>query len=1082
MRLAYGIVVYLLAGCGGAGGMAEFGGGPLRADPDIRTPVYARTPPSSGPLLDVETCGAEFKTMIVNLQRHVVQSGGESIFSTLAEQARCTEIATTLKNTCDAKTSFDAAVMLNECVVVAAEDLGDAAVMAALGKGVLGHAGAGNPRAAEDCNNAKAVIEALGKAQIGDVLFEGEPACRSVLSKISAPGALATSCADAPLAYQLDACLQQVQEGDDQDQLGRKKFVAALTGHGAFAKSRPDKAAASCSEPFSRFAPETSGEKKDEAPPLPRTERASDPSQGFYDIVYGNTGLAAACDATLAEFTKTDSPTTCRTATEGQARLLDLCAFNTGSSTFAQELAGYRPYYYPDYAQPEDWQFGTSGRSIGPLLYSLQNEDPISNQGAAINGLADFLVTRAKAEVQNYLAETFTSKLCARKLRGVAIETYFPETCSLLTGRFSDEEFTLRSLGSAAQRSLENDLLGLLPALLNGAQTVEVKGAAAAFELVFNGDTTALEALPCEETWDCVLKVVGRIWSGTTPAEVLKDAAVSKWATKHLGEAATAALDDLAALAKAAKIPSLHAILRILEKHASSDVKAELERWEAPIKVAQAIHALARFFLDPKTEEVIRMMPDAVCEIVETDKFEDDYACLVLAIAVAWAEQPLASYPHLERWVTSRLGEKYKKTKLVLEEQVRWETFRDAIGKVRDRSSSKLSRISGVLEVVHGAVREEFRDQVDAILGKTGDRLSSIADLATVGFHTGQALLRGEHPARVFVAAARKVPCKDDSDLACALQLSGHVVEIVISMRPWPRLDGTDPLQGEELVSYASEVADRLGKVLKMEEHADLSAWTTKTFGAIAKTSMSEGTRTTRDIRALITGLVRVAIELESELTPPVAPAVFPGAEGDSDDDVDEHGRRAERIIAHGASFFRVIIENGLSDTEIQERALSVVDKMTALLAATVRHDLSTFAAEMMDLARILGMPEPFPRPGPAVPAAGHRARHRRDAGAGGGGVREVRGAGGRLQGQAREGHAPVAVGPGRRRVRDRAGDQREQDPHGAGGGDVRAGRVRPDLGHADAGAARHRGDGELPRPRGDRQRQAERQQRRHGR
>jgi hypothetical protein len=94
---------------------------------------------------------------------------------------------------------------------------------------------------------------------------------------------------------------------------------------------------------------------------------------------------------------------------------------------------------------------------------------PSTLESQIINGLADFLVERAREEGLDYLAESVGERLCERSAKVVQVRTFFPETCRLLRGRDGLANVGLAQFGSTLQKALERDLRGLLPVMLNHA-------------------------------------------------------------------------------------------------------------------------------------------------------------------------------------------------------------------------------------------------------------------------------------------------------------------------------------------------------------------------------------------------------------------------------------------------------------------------------------------------------------------------------------------------------------------------------------------------------------------------------------
>ncbi|MCE9574818.1 MAG: hypothetical protein K8W52_16835 [Deltaproteobacteria bacterium] len=167
---------------------------------------------------------------------------------------------------------------------------------------------------------------------------------------------------------------------------------------------------------------------------------------------------------------------------------------------------------------------------------------------AVVNGLADYLISRAKQEVETFVSDQVVNKICAAKpLHGVMVRTYFPNTCQLLKGRFLDRETSIRSFGMTIQRSLEDDLLGLWPVVLNSGLGGKADMRIAPIVTAWTGSLTAGDprqrvnalvdaflnmkcsnsedgsALTDESNVSCAMRIVGLAWSGIPPDQILRD-------------------------------------------------------------------------------------------------------------------------------------------------------------------------------------------------------------------------------------------------------------------------------------------------------------------------------------------------------------------------------------------------------------------------------------------------------------------------------------------------------------------------------------------------------------------------------
>lgn len=97
-----------------------------------------------------------------------------------------------------------------------------------------------------------------------------------------------------------------------------------------------------------------------------------------------------------------------------------------------------------------------------------------SFQSNLINGLTDFVLGRAKQEVVDFLAKTLGDKLCDDQ-SAWDVSSYFPATCGLMEALSADAEaLSVQKIGGMFRSSLEEDLRGLFPVLLNAAAEIVV--------------------------------------------------------------------------------------------------------------------------------------------------------------------------------------------------------------------------------------------------------------------------------------------------------------------------------------------------------------------------------------------------------------------------------------------------------------------------------------------------------------------------------------------------------------------------------------------------------------------------------
>jgi hypothetical protein len=89
-----------------------------------------------------------------------------------------------------------------------------------------------------------------------------------------------------------------------------------------------------------------------------------------------------------------------------------------------------------------------------------------SFQTALLVGVADFIVSRAKAELLNYVFEDFGKRLCTIQ-DGWDVASYFQETCRLILAEDGTRRASFRELGVLFRSALARDAAALLPIVLN---------------------------------------------------------------------------------------------------------------------------------------------------------------------------------------------------------------------------------------------------------------------------------------------------------------------------------------------------------------------------------------------------------------------------------------------------------------------------------------------------------------------------------------------------------------------------------------------------------------------------------------
>jgi len=87
-------------------------------------------------------------------------------------------------------------------------------------------------------------------------------------------------------------------------------------------------------------------------------------------------------------------------------------------------------------------------------------------ESSLVNGMADFVVSRAKAEVIQYVVSEFGKDLC-RPDGNWDVASFFPNTCDLVVGRDEVASLSIRQLGTVFRVALLKDLERLLPEAFN---------------------------------------------------------------------------------------------------------------------------------------------------------------------------------------------------------------------------------------------------------------------------------------------------------------------------------------------------------------------------------------------------------------------------------------------------------------------------------------------------------------------------------------------------------------------------------------------------------------------------------------
>ena len=89
-----------------------------------------------------------------------------------------------------------------------------------------------------------------------------------------------------------------------------------------------------------------------------------------------------------------------------------------------------------------------------------------SLESSLVNGMTDFVVSRAKAEVIAFVVNEFGKDLCTADAKW-DVASFFPNTCGLLVGRDDVSGLTMRQMGNVFRVALLKDLRRMLPIAVN---------------------------------------------------------------------------------------------------------------------------------------------------------------------------------------------------------------------------------------------------------------------------------------------------------------------------------------------------------------------------------------------------------------------------------------------------------------------------------------------------------------------------------------------------------------------------------------------------------------------------------------
>ncbi len=890
----------------------------VTADPTPSQLDLRPLPPSSGPLLEMDACGDEFRAALDSLGRHESIKGDKAgLFrrgAPLCKEA-LSKLTTALQDpavsgTCE--TLRDAArtdqATMNDCLVAAAADprVGEEKVQAALGNGFVPHSVTCTAENVTEYERVKETLATTGTKESLLILVpqEDHKACAKVFQDLDTRlaamrGTPAHSCiVDERLGYDVDRCLLLAARNDAGGTL-----VDALAGRGAFATSlkspavgQPSGQAKSCGLLFDRLpkTPRKKPKKREAAgqaesarrdseagaalaapaPTAAEPEEADDDEEEedggieeqpvgggtTEDIlkVLGQTNtLQKACKATAAKY---GTAGTCPNSQAIDARILDVCSAaanpDTGWSFLYPVVNSYDYQFYRSY----DYALSTYGRYTSTEFHLSADGFGATAAPArfeskeVLTGLADFVATRARKEILDFLAREFGGRICNTNMRGIAVSSYFSETCHLLQADGGEVE-TISEFGSSLQRAIEHDLGDLLPALLNAATDKIVKG--------------------------------------------------PKW---------------------------LKTMLSVVEKVALGD---------APDTLIDTIFEAAAC---PK----------------ERKKSADDWACALHAVGIVWAHQPTTSDAEkllaalnkdvAAKWWISDRGIDVKRIESLVTVVT---TTKKALDTQKGslRASAVVKGVREVLDILLPTETERTR----RLLSRVEAGLEQWGDLGYLVYHGAQALMRGESLAGTAIAASAHVDCRYHegesgtgaaaTDLGCGLRLFGLIVDVLSATRAeWNRLPEEIDLTSEDVRTYITDVQERLERHLHRKGNEALDAWVTLRFGSVIGVRIADGAK--RDIRVL---LVRILAPLRRAET--LVQALPETEMADP-----------EALFAAAVNVLRALLVEVISDETRQARALQLVDDAVEAITAIQKREIPALGAALYALAVDLGVPDPLPK------------------------------------------------------------------------------------------------------------------------
>jgi hypothetical protein len=941
------VLTFLVSACcGGATQVPKLA--TVRADREPDTLTLPPRPPTAGPLLDLDICTSstdEFASLVAGLDAYQ-KSGAPSLFVNISGNS-CGQALTNLALACASPTPTpdeDDRETLNECLVLAASDpaVGDGLVQVALGHG---------PIEQPDCASAKFTAEAILALRSTVFAQLPPPRARACADAATMVAAGRTGCT----TINLSACLAEVRTADPRGDV----VLAGLLGQGPTSQKAESNL---CPQWAGTLTSKTSA--KVSATPIsggaPAGDRAALAAPAASHVSSQVPSVCTDKVMKLAQM-KPDSRKQCKVEAV-MARVADVCiGLHFAQFTSPTDEESFKSEYDVGVEQVQQGLGTATATAVSQPVETLPATEPLTNQGAILNGLADFLVAQAREEIFDYVADQFGTALCQKEVDGVELSTYFDETCHLLTGGWSaNDKKSLKDFGSSVQHALENDVLALLPVLLNAATHGKVSPAftrlvAALVEATERSGVRAAVAdihATCSHTDDesCALALVELALTAKVPKlESAVKGELATWVSSHgvdLG-----AIDHVAA--SSSKEALLGAVLKIVlkpESLAKTDLGDRLEN-------AFAAHVPSDFSLE--RDLVITAMNTLLqdygtqCAHPKNDKtaFGDEYACAVLALAAAWTSTEASKLGDLQSWMSLRLDA----TK-----------FRSDIGRLANQPLHRWNDlVAAVARVFHDDTTPSAKAKLDEQFGQLTNRVSGVADLAYVAYHVGRALISGENPVRVFIAATTQIGCDYSADrtgvasagivdLRCALTFSGIVAEELANRRSqWPALDGDTATNAGELARFLTVVERGIDTRLNGKSYAGVREWARRRFGNLGKLALSG--ESTRSIRSASAAIFRALFDIDRELVHPAKSG------GDTGASATPSEARVERAFAVGAGLLHAVLQTCVADEDLRSRATEVVDHSVSLVRAATRRDVAGFAEELFTLARQLGMPDPVP-------------------------------------------------------------------------------------------------------------------------